>query len=69
MSDILCQITWTEQDLTDAFRSEHHREPTETELAECARNLSVLQLQDRSVEFGWDFIRQAVRESESERTI
>lgn len=60
MNNIICQISWTEQDIIDAFSSEYNREPTAEELTDCIKNLSVSDLQDRSVEFGWNFINRAV---------
>lgn len=60
MNNIICQITWTEQDIIDAFSSKYSREPTAEELSECIKKLSVKDFQDRSVEFGWDFINRAL---------
>lgn len=61
MNDIICQITWTKQDVIDAFISKYKREPTSTELSECMKNFSNRQMEDRCIEFGWDFIFNSVK--------
>ncbi len=60
MSNIICQITWTEEDLRNAFFEKYNRFPTQEELYACIHNLNCSNLQDRSIEFGWDFIHNAV---------
>lgn len=64
MSDFdkpILQITWTVQDVFEAFQEHHGREPTETELDECIGQISVKAMQDTSIETGWDFIYQSIR--------
>ncbi len=60
MDEVICNITWTRQDIYDAFIEKHQRIPSDQELTKCIHNLCPTQLQDRSIEFGWNFIYEAV---------
>ena len=60
MDEIVCKIEWTKQDIYDAFIEKHHRIPSDIELIQCIKNINPISLQDRSIEFGWSFIYDAV---------
>ena len=60
MSKIIAQITWTDQDIVDAFVSKYKRVPSEEELVSCLNSFSAKQIEDRSIEFGRDFIIEAI---------
>ena len=62
-NEVIAQITWTVQDLRDGFEWMNGRIPTDKELAECAKKFSARQMVERSTEFGWDFIYNAVKET------
>ncbi|MBQ6780135.1 MAG: hypothetical protein IJP62_02770 [Treponema sp.] len=63
MNKIIAQITWTEQDFIDAFEERFGSLPSEQELSNCLENFSAKQMEDKSTEFGWDFIYDAVEKS------
>ena len=69
MSNIICQITWTEEDFINAFEQRCGRTPTEQELNDCLKNFSVKQMEYRSTEFGWDFIYDAVEKTVAKASI
>ena len=60
LNEVIVQITWTVRDVCDAFCKQFGREPTEQELSACLESFSAKQLEERSTEFGWDFIYDAV---------
>ena len=72
MNKTICQISWTEQDLIDAFVEIYNRTPSPEELSLCIKSVPARQLEERSIELGWNFIYDAVRFSnmkESENVI
>ncbi len=60
MNKVIAQIIWTVEDVAAAFKRKHGRQPNEKELEECIGNINLKTLNDRSIEYGWDFIDQAV---------
>ena len=57
---IIAQITWTVADVRTAFRNEYGREPTDGQLQDCIENVDTNTLEERSIEFGWTFIDEAI---------
>jgi hypothetical protein len=58
--EVLCEIKWTVADVRTAFKNKYGREPTDGQLQECVENVDTELLEDRSIEFGWSFIDEAI---------
>lgn len=58
--EVLCEIKWTVSDVKKAFVTKYGRNPTDEELKLCIDNIDFKNLEDRSIEFGWDFINPEI---------
>ena len=59
-NEVLVEIKWTVADVKQAFINKYGREPSKGELQDCVENVETDLLQDRSIEFGWSFIDEAI---------
>ena len=57
---VLCEIKWTVSDVKKAFVNKYGRNPTDEELKLCIDSIDFKNLEDRSIEFGWDFINPEI---------
>jgi hypothetical protein len=58
--EVLSEIKWTVADVKAAFKNRYGREPSDGQLQDCIENLDTKSLEDRSIEFGWSFIYDAL---------
>ena len=63
MNEVIAQITWTVQDLHDAFLSEYNREPSEEEIDLILDNLNFESIEETGIEAGWNIIERVVQDS------
>lgn len=59
-NEVICEIKWTVADVKTAFVNKYGRLPSEGELKDCVENVPVRNLEERSIEFGWDFIDEGI---------
>lgn len=64
----ILQITWTMQDIFDSFKEHIGREPTEDDLQQCIKKINWKTMQDRSIEYGWNFIYQTIDDIQKQKT-
>lgn len=60
MNEVIAQITWTVDDVRSAFVDKYGRNPSDGELKDCVENVDVKALEGCSIEYGWDFINDAI---------
>lgn len=58
MSDVICEIKWTVEDVCRAFIRKYGRYPTEGQLIDCVENVRGSALEDVSIERGWEVIEE-----------
>ena len=58
LSDVVCEIKWTVEDIREAFVRKYGRYPTEGQLRDCVANVRDSALEDRSIECGWEVIQE-----------
>ena len=59
-NEVICEIKWTVADVRKTFINKYGRQPTDGELSGCVQNVDCKTLEDRSTEYGWSFIKEAI---------
>jgi hypothetical protein len=60
VTDTICEIKWTVDDLRIAYERKYGRNATDKEIEEILDRLNVKRLQEVGIEYGWEIINEVI---------